>query len=164
LSTNATAPDAVPGDGRDETANQRADRNWNELLQELRVTQTGTQLISGFLLAVAFQSRFPELDEWQLALYVTLVGLAAASTFLGLAVVVVHRLHFAKHVKARLVRDGGRILVANMAIVVVLTAGVTSLIVDFALDRTAGLIALGAALVFSAGLFSLLVGPRGRAG
>jgi hypothetical protein len=163
LSAEHVASDAVPGDGRDETANQRADRNWNDLLQELRVTQTGTQLISGFLLAVAFQSRFPELDAWQLSLYVALVGLAAASTFLGLAVVVVHRLHFAKHVKVRLVRDGGRILIANMAIVVVLTAGVTSLIVDFAVDRTAGLIALGGALAFSAGLFSLLVGPRGRA-
>ncbi|MDJ1114756.1 DUF6328 family protein [Microbacterium dauci] len=161
---SGAAGDVAPDDGRNETANERADRNWNDLLQELRVTQTGTQLISGFLLAVAFQSRFPELDEWQLGLYVTLVALAAASTFLGLAVVVVHRLHFAKHVKSRLVRDGGRILVANMAIVVVLTAGVTSLIVDFALDRTAGLVALGAALVFSAGLFSLLVGPRGRAG
>ena len=29
------------GDQRDETATERADRNWDELLQELRVTQTG---------------------------------------------------------------------------------------------------------------------------
>ena len=37
--------DADPDDGRTETANQRADRNWSELLQELRVSQTGTQII-----------------------------------------------------------------------------------------------------------------------
>ena len=37
------------------------DRNWNEMLQELRVTQTGTQILTGFLLAIAFQNRFTEL-------------------------------------------------------------------------------------------------------
>ena len=35
-------------DGRDETQNERMDRNWYDLLQELRVTQTGTQILSGF--------------------------------------------------------------------------------------------------------------------
>lgn len=83
--------DVLPGDGRDKSANERADRNWTEILQELRVTQTGIQLISGFPLAVAFQSRFTELDSFQLALYLTLVGLAAAATLLGLAPVVMHR-------------------------------------------------------------------------
>ncbi|WP_291053049.1 DUF6328 family protein, partial [Herbiconiux sp.] len=49
--------DVAPGDGRDETENERLDRNWNELLQELRVIQTGTQILTGFLLAAVFQSR-----------------------------------------------------------------------------------------------------------
>src|SRR5690606_7271715 len=52
-------------DGRDETSNERADRNWEELMQELRVMQTGTQVLSGFLLAVAFQPRFADLDDLQ---------------------------------------------------------------------------------------------------
>ena len=48
------------GDGgsrpeRDETAAERMDRNWNELLQELRVTQTGVQILSAFLLTLPFQ-------------------------------------------------------------------------------------------------------------
>ena len=45
--------DAVPDDGRDETEGERLDRNWNELLQELRVIQTGTQILTGFLLAAS---------------------------------------------------------------------------------------------------------------
>jgi len=52
-------PDAAPG--RDETPEERADRNWAEILQELRAVQTGTQILTGFLLAIAFQPVFAEL-------------------------------------------------------------------------------------------------------
>ena len=51
--------------GRHETPDERADRNWNELLQELRVSQTGVQLLAGFLVTLPFQSRFAELDSFQ---------------------------------------------------------------------------------------------------
>ena len=74
--------DADPSDGRDETLDERMDRNWNEMLQELRVTQTGTQIITGFLLAIAFQNRFAELDQFQKGVYLGLVlvaGLAMAA-------------------------------------------------------------------------------------
>ena len=85
-------PDKVViDDGRDESVNERADRNWNEILQELRVSQTGTQIISGFLLAVAFQPRFDDLDQYQLVLYLTLVVLAGTAAALGLAPVSLHR-------------------------------------------------------------------------
>ena len=42
---------------RGETEVQRLDRNWNSLLQELRVVQTGVQLLTGFLLTLPFQQR-----------------------------------------------------------------------------------------------------------
>jgi hypothetical protein len=120
------------GDGRDESANERADRNWNEILQELRVTQTGIQLISGFLLAVVFQSRFTDLDRYQLTLYLVLVGLAAAATLLGLAPVLMHRTHFQQRRKQTVVRMGNRLLVAEIVLVMLLTSGVCSLIFDVA--------------------------------
>ena len=44
-------------DQRGETSLQRLDRNWTDLLQELRVIQTGVQLLTGFLLTEPFQSR-----------------------------------------------------------------------------------------------------------
>ena len=56
--TAGIAPVDSTDDGRDESAADRLDRNWNELLQELRVMQTGVQILSGFLLTVPFQQRF----------------------------------------------------------------------------------------------------------
>lgn len=153
--------DAVPHDGRDESANERADRNWNEILQELRVTQTGTQLISGFLLAVAFQSRFTELDAYQLALYLVLVGMAGAATLLGLAPVVIHRTHFAQREKQKIVRIGNRLLIATTVVVTLLIVGVCGLIFDFSLDRTAGVLALVVGALFAAILW-VAVRPRSR--
>lgn len=139
--------DAIPHDGRSESPNQRADRNWNELLQEVRVTQTCTQILGGFLLAVAFQPRFTELDLTQRTLYLLLVALAGLATALSLALVMLHRKYFGKLQKERLVRTGGRLLSVNLVIVSVLTAGVTGLVFDLALGRSAGVIALCAGAV-----------------
>lgn len=134
--------DILPGDGRDETPNERSDRNWNDILQELRVALTGTQLIGGFLLAVAFQPRFEDLDAYQLTLYLILVTLAGLATVIGLAPVTLHRTLFRRQVKERVVRMGNRLLIAHLAVVALLVIGVTSLIFDWALSRTAGIIAL----------------------
>ena len=46
--------------GRDETPEQRADRNFGDLLQELRVTQTGVQILFSLLLTVPFSARFEQ--------------------------------------------------------------------------------------------------------
>jgi len=73
----AADDDALPDDGRNETQAERLDRNWNEILQELRVVQTGTQILTGFLLTVAFQQRFEDLDRFQVTVYLVLVALAA---------------------------------------------------------------------------------------
>lgn len=136
--------DADPGDGRAETSTQRSDRNWNELLQEQRAVQTGTQILSGFLLAVAFQPRFAELDAYATGLYLVLVVAAGMATVLGLAPVTLHRALFGKHAKPALVRVANRLLVVQIGVVALIAAGVPGLIFDVALGRTAGLVALGA--------------------
>ncbi|HET6268718.1 MAG TPA: DUF6328 family protein, partial [Arthrobacter sp.] len=64
-------------EGRNETFEERLDRNWMELLQELRVLQTGVQLVAGFLLTLPFQARFETLDDYQTGLYLTNVTLGA---------------------------------------------------------------------------------------
>ncbi|MGZ4553989.1 MAG: DUF6328 family protein, partial [Mycobacteriaceae bacterium] len=58
---------------RSETRAEKMDRNWSELLQELRVTQTGVQILSGFLLTLPFQARFTHLDRAQEALYLVAI-------------------------------------------------------------------------------------------
>lgn len=150
--------DAVHDDGRDETPNERSDRNWNDILQELRVALTGTQLIGGFLLAVAFQPRFEELDPYQLALYLVLVALAGLATVIGLAPVTLHRTLFRRQAKERVVRTGDRLLIANLIVVALLVVGVTSLVFDLALNRAAGLVALGVGAAVLIGLWVVL--PR----
>lgn len=151
-SMTSDAPEDDPqvddrADGRDETPNERADRNWLELLQELRVMQTGTQILTGFLLAVAFQPRFTDMDEIQRDLYVILVALAAIATILALAPVGMHRALFGRRRKPELVRMAARIVRIDLAVIGALTIGVTTLIVDFTVGRTAGIVALIAALV-----------------
>lgn len=133
--------DIDTSDGRNETGAQRSDRNWNEILQELRVTQTGSQILSGFLLAVAFQQRFTQLDTFEYSVYGVLVGLAAVSTILGLATVSLHRAQFGRHHKAAVVQWGSRLLRITVTVVGILSAGVVLLIFDVVFGRVPGVIA-----------------------
>lgn len=127
----------------------RAMRNWNEILQEARVIQACTQIIGGFLLAVAFQQRFHDLDAYQLDLYLVLVACAGVATALGIGLVVMHRIHFGSHQKIRIVRTGNRLLICNLFVVSLLGLLVTSFVFDVAVGRVAGIIALAAGLLLT---------------
>jgi hypothetical protein len=139
--------DADAGDGRHETTNQRMDRNWNEILQELRVTQTGTQILTGFLLTLAFQPKFAQLDGFQRTVYLVLVAAAGLTTALGLAPVLLHRELFRRHMKQVLVRTADLFLRATLAGIAVVLAGTQLLVFDVAVGRRAGLVACAATLV-----------------
>ena len=134
-------------DGRDESVNERMDRNWNEILQELRVTQTGTQIFTGFLLTIAFQSRFSELTSFQVRVYLTLVIAAVLTTALGLAPVNLHRGLFRKGAKVIIVQTAHIIVRITLVGVAVMLIGTVLLIFDLVLDRRAALIAAGATLL-----------------
>jgi hypothetical protein len=83
---------APPGsNGREETAAERADRRWGELLQEVRVAQTGVQILLAFLLSAVFSQRFKELGDVDLRIYVVTVVLGAAATGALIAPVTLHR-------------------------------------------------------------------------
>ena len=87
---------------REESEAEKLDRNWDELLQELRVVQTGVQLLSGFLLTLPFSQRFSELDHWQTRLYLAIMLVAATAVGLTLIPIVVHRRVFQQQVKPAL--------------------------------------------------------------
>ena len=82
---------------RDETEAERLDRNWIELLQELRVTQTGVQILLAFLLTLPFQPRFVELDPSMVTVYLVAVSLGTLATFMIVAPVTAHRMLFRRH-------------------------------------------------------------------
>jgi len=154
--TESGAP-ALAGDRR-ETATERLDRNWDSLMQELRVTQTGTQILSGFLLAVAFQPRFTELDDYQVAVYLALVSVAALTTALGLGPVSLHRILFRRHAMKRIVSVGSVLVRITLAGVALVLTGTTLLIFDVVAGRAAGLIAGGSVLALTALIW--LIVPR----
>ncbi len=128
-------------DGRDETPAERADRNWNEVLQELRVLQTGTQILTGFLLALAFQPAFADLDGFQRVLYLVLVVLAALSAIIALAPVALHRTVFRRRAKESVVRYGHWALIVALFTVSLLLAGVGAFIFDVVVGLAAGVTA-----------------------
>lgn len=138
--------DAAPDDGRNETPTERADRNWDELLQEFRVFQTGTQILAAFLLSLPFQQRFAKLPPFDVAVYLVLVFLAVMITLLALAPVSLHRMLFRQRAKAELVGMGSKILMICLAAASLLFTGIVLFIVDFLLRPPAG--AIAAACVF----------------
>src|SRR4051812_25823294 len=150
--------DADAHDGRPETEAERADRNWGEILQELRVTQTGSQILSGFLLTVAFQQRFTHLDVYQYSLYGVLASLAAVSHVLGLSTVTLHRAQFHQHRTAAVLEWGSRLLAVTLPVVGILSAGVVLLIFDVVFGRGPGLLAGAVAVVVL--LVLLVIVPR----
>lgn len=129
-----------------ENQTDRLERNWSELLQELRVTQTGTQILTGFLLTLAFQPRFADLDQFQIDVYLVLVVLAALTTALALAPVSLHRYLFREGAKAQIVRITNIILKATLVGVALVLTGTVMLIFDVVVGITAGFIAGGATL------------------
>jgi hypothetical protein len=152
------AADADPRDGRDETRSERSDRNWADILQELRVTQTGTQIVSGFLLTLVFQQRFAELNAFQTGTYLGLVLLAAACTALGLAPVALHRTLFGRHEKPEAVVIADALLRTTLVLVALLTTGVVFFIFEVTAGLTAGIVAGALVLLLMVALLGAL--PR----
>ncbi|CAH0180561.1 hypothetical protein SRABI83_01416 [Arthrobacter sp. Bi83] len=147
-------PDAPAGSGRNETREEQLDRNWMELLQELRVLQTGVQILAGFLLTLPFQQRFKELDDFQIGLYLVNVALAALTTAFILLPVSVHRRLFRHRLKETLVSSADNITKIALGGVACLSVGTAALVFDVTAGRTAG---LTAGLVLLAVLAVLLV-------
>lgn len=126
---------------RDETQNEKMDRNWNELLQELRVTQTGIQILTGFLLTLPFQQRFTSLDEFERNVFLVTVSLATAATGMIIAPVSFHRVMFRKREKPLLVKASDRFARVGLILLALAVSSVALLIFDVVVGRFAGFLA-----------------------
>lgn len=132
--------------GRNETEAQRLDRNWSSLLQELRVTQTGVQLLTGFLLTLPFQERFTQLDSTMRAVYLVTVACSIGSTVLLVAPVGIHRILFRQHRLNAIVSAAHVSALAGLVLLGLALAGVAVVIFDTVVGRTGAWIAGGATL------------------
>ncbi|GAA3088811.1 DUF6328 family protein [Pseudonocardia yunnanensis] len=134
-------------DARDESTLERLDRNWGDLLQELRVAQTGVQLLTGLLLTVPFQSRFDLLTGPQRVLYLVTLSLSAAATGMLIAPVAMHRVLFRQHARAALVGAGQRFAIGGLGLLGLAVTGVIVLIFDVVAGMTAAIVAGAVCLV-----------------
>ena len=141
---------------RHETPLERADRNFSELLQELRVTQTGVQILFAFLLALAFTTRFPKLDGVQRGIYVTtlLVSVVAAAAFMAPAAL--HRSLFRQRAKPKVVQLSSHFAVLGLVALTLALTGSVLLVVDVALGRTAGIAAGAGTLLLHVVLWGVI--------
>jgi hypothetical protein len=147
-----------PCTARNETPLERADRNFGELLQELRVTQTGVQILFAFLLSLAFTQRFPSLDTVQRATYVATLLLTVLAAALFTAPAALHRSLFQRGAKPRIVQVSSRLATVGMGVLVLAFTGSVMLVVDVTTDRTGGIAAGAATFLVCLGLWWLL--PR----
>lgn len=126
--------------GRHETVVERWDRNWSDIQQELRIVQTGTQILAGFLLTLPFQQRFTMLSAGEEAIYLVLVALAVVITVVALSAVSAHRLVFRQRQKHDLVRAGNVILIAALAASALLFSGTVLFVFDVVIGDVGGLV------------------------
>src|SRR4051794_957529 len=115
---------------RSETETERLDRNWSDLLQELRVVQTGVQLLTAFLLTLPFQPRFDRLDEFMRAVYAATVVCSIVATMLLIAPVALHRLIFRRHRLTVLVSVAHRLAYAGLVLLGLALVGVATVVFD----------------------------------
>ncbi|MFI2760362.1 DUF6328 family protein [Streptomyces echinatus] len=109
--------------GRDESEEERADRMWGELIQEVRVAQTGVQILFGFLLTVVFQPKYARLALPDQTIYIVTVVLGACATGALIGPVSLHRLVSGRRVKPQAVRLASRMTFVGL---VLLLATMTS--------------------------------------
>jgi uncharacterized protein DUF6328 len=150
-------PSDGPGpDGRHETQTERLDRNWTDLLQELRVIQTGVQLLTGFLLTLPFQQRFSTLSHLERGIYLATAAASIAATVFLQAPVIVHRALFRRHRRKEAVMVAHRMAIVGMGLLGVAIIGVTFLIASALLGANQAVFAAAGVVVLLALLWVLL--------
>src|SRR3712207_3627646 len=162
----AAGPDTGQGGrvrtGRGESPLEGADRNMVELLQEMRVAQTGVQILFAFLLSLSFTERFGDIDEVQRWIYVVTLLLTAVTTGLLVAPAAVHRMLFGQGVKPQTVRLGHRLSLVGLVSLVLTLTGAVLLVLDVAVGRTFAFWTSGVLAVLLAALWFVVPLPVRR--
>ncbi|MEU6017651.1 DUF6328 family protein [Streptomyces sp. NPDC047515] len=144
MTSTARFPGGGPRDtGRHETPEGRADRQWTELLQELRVAQTGVQILFGFLLAVVFQPRFAELSDTDRTIYVVTVMLGTATAAALIGPVSYHRLLSGRRLKPQTVTWASRLTLLGLVLLFCTMCSALLLILRVALHGSLALWLVG---------------------
>ncbi|MBD0292629.1 MAG: hypothetical protein ICV70_03510 [Jiangellaceae bacterium] len=131
-----------------ESKTESLDRHWQELLQELRVAQAGTQILFAFLLTIAFTQPFREADTLTHRVYAVTLILASLATALLIGPVPFHRIVFRQRLRDRMVTIAGRMASGGLFLLMLAMAGGLYLALDVALSRMAAGVIVVVALVW----------------
>jgi len=120
---------------RDEDEDARLDRHWTELLQELRLVQTGTQILFAFLLTIAFSQPFRQSDRFTELVYAGTLVAAAIALALLLAPVSFHRIVFRRKLRDKLIRYASRLTEIGMVFLLAALSGGMLIALDVVFAR-----------------------------
>jgi hypothetical protein len=149
---------------RQEPEARQLDRNWAELVQELRVIGTGVQILFAFLLSIPFQARFANTSAFQRDVYLATLMSSGAAAALFIAPVAVHRFLFRFRAKDEVVNVTNALALCGLATLSVAMIGAILLVSDWvAGDLGAGVCTGSAALALIAGWFAFPMWLRHRA-
>ena len=120
----------------EESQTERIYRDWNELLQELRVAQTGVQILTAFLLTLPFQPAFKDLSDSRVYVYVGVLLSAMLSILFLLSPVALHRALFRRGLRPWLVRSANLFSRGGLVLLVAANVGAVWLVLDVVLGVT----------------------------
>ena len=145
-----------PNTGRDETEEERLDRNLNEMLQELRVALPGVQVLFAFLLAVPFAQGWEKITGFQKGAYFGTLICTAISAVMLISPTAYHRLTFRYQQKRKLVFYSNRFSIIGLTFLALAMTGAIMLITDFLFGSTATILTtVATVLVFGVFWFAL---------
>jgi len=134
----------------------RLDRNYNEILQELRVAEAGVQILFAFLLALAFTQRFARITSFERGVYFASLLLSAAAGGLLMAPTAMHRIMFRRGLKDVLVDVAGKMALAGVTVLGFAISGSVLLISDVLFGRTTAWVTTAAVALWLGFLWFLL--------
>ena len=140
---------------------ERLSRNMSELLQELRVVQSGVQILFAFLLTLPFTARFQTVTRPQRDAYLAALLLAGASVAFLIGPTAYHRIIFHHHDKRHLIRVASAWALCGLVLLAFAMTIVTGLVVDLLLGGAATVIAAASsALLFGTLWFAVPIHRR----
>jgi hypothetical protein len=139
--------------GREETEQERADRNLSDLLQELRVALPGVQVLFAFLLTVPFSQRFDDLSKFEERLYFGVLICAALATVLLVAPTAGHRILFRRQQKEYLVTVANNLSLAGLLLLAVGMSGAIALISSFLFSSLTAIVSTAVVALAFAGFW-----------
>ena len=145
---------------REETEEERLDRNLMELLQELRVALPGIQVLFAFLLVVPFQQGWVKVTDFEKVVYYATLLSTAVSSVLLIAPTARHRLRFRELDKRWIVETANRLAIAGLAFLAISITGVILLISHVVYGSATATVATG--VVFAAMLWFWFLAPLAR--